>query len=178
VPVVGWILLTYKLPSDSSRARVAVWREIRRSGALHLQQSVVAFPDTPPFREAVERFRSLVAEVGGETLVIQGQPLASGDGAQLAESWNAARNAEYAELAAVCEKFLAEIDHEFAIEKFTFAELEEEEAELEKLQRWHARISGRDVNGASGAPGAQTALNRAIDALARYSEAVYERTQP
>ncbi len=97
--MVAWILLTYKLHSEPSRARVAVWREIRRSGALHLQQSVVAFPDTPAFREA------------------------AADGSQLAESWNAARDAEYAELVGVCERFLAEIEHEFEIEKFTTAEL-------------------------------------------------------
>jgi hypothetical protein len=178
VLIVAWILLTYKLHSEPSRARVAVWREIRRSGALHLQQSVVAFPDTPAFREAVERFRSLVTEVGGDTLVMQGEPLAAADGSQLAESWNTARDAEYAELVGVCEKFLAEIEHEFEIEKFTTAELEEEEAELEKLQRWHERIKARDVHGASEAQGAQQAVKSAAAALDRYSEAVFERTQP
>ena len=35
-------MLIYRLPSNDSRARVAVWRELRRSGALHVQQSVVA----------------------------------------------------------------------------------------------------------------------------------------
>jgi hypothetical protein len=175
---VAWILLTYKLPSGESRARVAVWREVRRSGALHLQQSVVAFPATDQFREAVARFRVVVDGVGGETLVLQGEPLLGTDGARLTDAWNEARDAEYRELIAVCAKFLAEIEHEFEIEKFTLAELEEEESEFEKLQRWHARITARDACGAPRATEAAEALERASEAFKRYSAAVFDRTQP
>ncbi len=170
--------MTYKLGADSSRARVAVWREVRRSGALHLQQSVVAFPDVEAFRPAVERFRALIEEVGGESLALQSQPLAGADGMQLVQAWNQARDAEYAELTDKCAKFLGEIEHEFAVEKFTHAELEEEEAELDKLERWHGRIAARDVHQAEGGPGAAAALAHAETALARYSEAVFERTTP
>jgi hypothetical protein len=175
---VGWLLLTYRLPSEGSSARVAVWREVRRSGALHLQQSVVAFPDAEPFTRAVERLRTLVAEVGGETLVVRGEPLAATDDGRLADAWNEARAADYGELVSECEKFLAEIEHEFEIEKFTLAELDEEESALERLQRWHERIAARDVHGAPRADEARAALERASEALARYSTAVFERTQP
>lgn len=172
-----WLLLTYKLPNRESRARVAVWREIRRSGALHLQQSVVAFPEGKRFRPAVERFRSLVAELGGETLVVRGDGGEPADEERLRAAWNAARDDEYTELVGECEKFLVEIGHEFEIEKFTLAELDEEEAELEKLERWHERIHGRDLHRAGGAARAEAALQQAKDALARYADAVFERTQ-
>ena len=78
----------------------------------------------------------------------------------------------------MCAKFLAEIDHEFEIEKFTLAELDDEEAELDKLQRWHERIQRLDIYGASGAAAAAQALRDAHAALARYSTAVFEHTQP
>src|SRR5205807_1645450 len=103
---------------------------------LHLQQSVVAFPDTEDFRLAVDSFRRLVAGVGGDSLAVYGQPLQADDQQRLVAAWNDARDAEYGELTGKCEQFLEEIEHEFAIEKFTTAELEEEEAEVEKLQRW------------------------------------------
>jgi hypothetical protein len=175
---VGWILLSYKLAPEPPRARVAVWREIRRSGALHLQQSLVAFPDSEDFMPAVERFRALVEEVGGEALTLRGEGLVDGDGERLIEAWNEARDAEYGELVGKCESFLEEIEHEFAIEKFTLAELEEEEAEVEKLERWHARIEARDVHDAERGADARGARERAQAALARYADAVYERTQP
>lgn len=174
---MGWVLLTYKLSGKNSSARVAVWREVRRSGALHVQRSVVAFPDHEAFRRAVERFRVLVAEAGGETLAMRAEPLGDVDAAKLTDAWNDARCAEYDELRAECGKFLVEIEHEFAIEKFTLAELEEEEAELDKLQRWHQRIVERDIHGASSAEEATAALAQAREALERYTVAVFERTQ-
>jgi hypothetical protein len=174
---MSWLVLTYKLPTKNSSARVAVWREVRRSGALHVQRSVVAFPDHDAFRRAVERFRLVVAEAGGETLALRAQPLGELDASKLTVAWNAARSAEYSELRSECGKFLAEIEHEFAIEKFTLAELEEEEAEVDKLQRWHERIAARDIHTAPGAEEAKQALARAQAELELYSTAVFERTQ-
>jgi Protein ChrB, N-terminal len=174
---MSWILVTYQLPSDQSRARVAVWREVRRGGALHLQQSIVAFPDTDGFRATVERFRELVASVGGESLALDGRPLDERDEQRLVAVWNDARDAEYAELTGKCNQFLKEIEHEFAIEKFTTAELEEEEAEVEKLERWFERIAARDVRGAPGRATAEAALQAAQAELARYADAVFEQTQ-
>jgi DNA-binding transcriptional regulator PaaX len=175
---VGWIVLIYRLPSNDSRARVAVWRELRRSGALHVQQSVVAVPDAEAFAADVQRLRDVLAEVGGQVTALRTEPLAAGDDGRLSEAWNEARDAEYRELAGECVKFLAEIDHEFAIEKFTLAELDEEEAELDKLRRWHERIRRLDLHGAPGGPAAAGALRDAAAALERYSAAVFERTQP
>src|SRR3954447_24017929 len=135
---MGWIVVLYRLPSNNSRARVAVWRELRRSGALHVQQSVVAVPDDERFAGVVERLREVLTEVGGQVTALRTEAMHGGDDGRLLEAWNAAREAEYRELAGQCAKFLAEIDHEFEIEKFTHAELDEEEAEFEKLQSWHA----------------------------------------
>lgn len=172
-----WFLLTYRLPAEPSSARVAVWREVRRSGALQLQQSVIAFPDSEPFARGVARIRAAVDEVGGTTLAVRAEPVDADDAERLRSAWNAARADEYSELASECEKLVAEIDKEFAKQKFTLAELDEEEAELDKLKRWHERIRSRDVCGCERASDAEDALNRASEALARYTAAVFDRTQ-
>jgi hypothetical protein len=173
---VGWLLLTYKLPAERSSARVTVWREVRRSGALQLQQSVVALPDTEEFRRLLARLRAVVAGVGGSAVALEAQPLEPDDEMRLTASWNEARAAEYGELAAESEKLVSEIDKEFAKEKFTLAELDEEEAELEKLRSWHERIRARDVLGCEGAAEAEAALERAAEAVSRYTGAVFDRT--
>jgi Protein ChrB, N-terminal len=173
---VGWLLLAYKLPADRSSARVAIWREVRRSGALQLQRSVVAFPDTPDFRTAATRVRAAVGEVGGSVLTLQAEPLEAEDEAGLEAAWNEARADEYAELTAECERLVAEIDKEFGKQKFTLAELDEEEAELEKLRSWHKRIQARDVHGCPAAADADAALGRAADAVLRFTNAVFNRT--
>ena len=175
---MGWIVLLYRLPANDSRARVAVWRELRRSGALHVQQSVVAVPDADAFAGVVDRLRELLDDLGGRVTVLRSAAVDGGDDDRLVEAWNAARDAEYRELAGECTKFLGEIDHEFEIEKFTLAELDEEEAELDKLRRRHERIGMRDVHGAAGAEATGRALRQAEEALARYSAAVFAHTQP
>jgi hypothetical protein len=155
---------------------VAVWREVRRSGALQLQQSVIAFPDGEPFARAVARIRAAVDEVGGSALALRAEPLDAADDARLRAAWNEARAEEYGELISECAKLVDEIDEEFRKQKFTLAELDEEEAELDKLKRWHERITARDVCGCDRAGDAETAMEQASQALARYTTAVFDRT--
>jgi hypothetical protein len=174
---VRWFLLTYRLPADRSSARVAVWREVRRSGALQLQQSVIAFPDAEPFARAVARVRAAVDDVGGNVVAVRAEPLDAADDGRLRAGWNQARSEEYGELISECEKLVAEIDKEFRKQKFTLAELDEEEAELDKLRRWHERITARDVCGCGRAGAAEAAMEQASEALARYTPAVFDRTQ-
>ena len=174
---VHWFLLTYRLPAEPSSARVSVWREVRRSGALQLQQSVIAFPASEPFARAVARIHAAVDEVGGSTLALRAEPVDATDAERLRVAWNGARADEYDELASECDKLVAEIDKEFSKQKFTLAELDEEEAELDKLKRWHERIRSRDVCGCERASDAEAALSRASEALARYTAAVFDRAQ-
>ena len=63
----------------------------------------------------------------------------------LSDAYAAARTDEWGELVDDCAKFEAEIDREFAKQKFTLGELEEEEQSLERLQRWLQVLLSRDV---------------------------------
>lgn len=57
------------------------------------------------------------------------------------------RNEKYIEFCERCEALLAEIERETNQEKFTFAELEETEEDLENLKNWLQKISARDFLG-------------------------------
>ncbi|WP_240653613.1 Chromate resistance protein ChrB [Streptomyces sp. AcE210] len=50
--VMRWLILVIKLPADPSRHRVAVWRELRKIGALSLGQGIWAVPEVPVFAAA------------------------------------------------------------------------------------------------------------------------------
>ncbi|MFF3669336.1 Chromate resistance protein ChrB [Microtetraspora malaysiensis] len=39
-----FLQLVYRVPAMTSRARVAVWRELKRLGALYIQQAVCVLP--------------------------------------------------------------------------------------------------------------------------------------
>ena len=64
---------------------------------------------------------------------------------------NAARDAEYEEILDSVESFEDEIRRETRKKRFRFAELEEGEADWEKLKRWFAREFGAEVAAAMAA---------------------------
>lgn len=86
------------------------------------------------------------------------------------ERFNAERDAEYAEVVERAEAVVAELDRESGRGKFTFAEVEENDAELAKLRRWMDAIGGRDYHGAGGRCRAEAAIEEARRRLRAFTE--------
>lgn len=169
----GWLVVVTRIPTDPSRHRVAVWRELRKMGALSLGQGVWAAPDLPVFAEGVQRAVTLVERSGGEVSVLTAAGRSDRDAAQLEDLFNAARQADWLEFLADCVKFEDELAKEIRIEKFTLAELEEEEQSLERLRRWHRDLSVRDVFGTPEAKRAGIRLKQCVTACEQYAERVF-----
>jgi len=66
-----------------------------------------------------------------------------------------------------CQKYLKELEKEISIEKFTFAELDEEEEELQKLLSWYNKIIARDLFHSSEGNSAKTKQEQIINAFER-----------
>jgi len=171
VTELNWLVLVVRVPAGPSRHRVAVWRELRRVGALSLGQGAWAVPDVPGFASGVARAAELAERGGGEVIALDA---AERDGSRLVELFTAERQEEWAEFLADCGKFDAEIDKEIRIGKFTMAELEEEEQSLERLRRWHRDLKARDVFGAPSASDADTQLAHCAERLAEYTDRVFQ----
>ncbi|WP_379617184.1 Chromate resistance protein ChrB [Pseudonocardia sp. GCM10023141] len=169
-----WLVLVVRVPAEPSRHRVAVWRELRRVGALSLGQGAWVVPDVPVFAEGVARVIELAQRGEGEVLVLDAAGRAEQDAARLEALFTAERTEEWVEFVADCGKFDAEIDKEIRVGKFTMAELEEEEQSLERLRRWHRDIKARDVFGAPAATEAEQQLKYCADRLADYTERVFQ----
>ncbi|MQY24365.1 hypothetical protein NRB20_75000 [Nocardia sp. RB20] len=169
-----WLVLVVRVPAEPSRHRVAVWRELRRVGALQIGQGVWVVPDVPVFADGVTRVIALARRGEGEVLVLDAAGREEPDAARLEGLFTAERSEEWAEFLADCAGFDAEIDKEIAKGKFTMAELEEEEQSLERLRRWHRDIKARDVFGAPAAPEAIGQLEHCADRLADYTERVFQ----
>ena len=167
------MVLVVRVPAAPSRHRVAVWRELRRIGALSLGQGAWVAPDVPVFAEGITRVIELAARGEGEVVVLQAVGRGETDAARLAELFTAERAAEWAEFLADCGKFDAEIDKEIGKGKFTLAELEEEEQSLERLRRWHRDLKARDVFGAPAAADADQQLKHCTERLEDYTERVF-----
>jgi hypothetical protein len=167
------VVLVVRVPVAPSRHRVAVWRELRRIGALSLGQGAWVAPDVPVFAAGITRVIELAERGEGEVVVLQAAGRGETDAARLAELFTAERAAEWAEFLADCGKFDAEIDKEVSKGKFTLAELEEEEQSLERLRRWHRDLKARDVFGAPAAIDADQQLNHCTERLEDYTERVF-----
>jgi hypothetical protein len=169
-----WTVLIVRLPAQPSRHRVAVWRELRRVGALSLGQGVWAVPEVPVFAEGLRRALELAERAeGGEAVVLRAAGRTERDAERFQAMFTAAREEDWAEFTADCRKYLAELDKEIRTAKFTLAELEEEEQSLERLRRWHRDLTARDV---FGAPGAARAAEQSAECARRfedYSERVF-----
>ncbi|RMI33448.1 Chromate resistance protein ChrB [Nocardia stercoris] len=172
--VVRWLVLVVRVPAEPSRHRVAVWRELRRVGALQIGQGVWAVPDVPVFADGIARVLELVRRGDGEVLTLDAAGRAETDAARLEALFTAERTDEWAEFLNDCAGFDAEIDKEIGKRKFTMAELEEEEHSLERLRRWHRDIKARDVFGASAASEAADRLEHCAARLAEYTDLVFQ----
>jgi hypothetical protein len=169
---VTWRLLTYRLAAEPSRHRVAVWRELRRTGAVSLQQGLWAVPGGRAFDKALDRSVALIERGDGDAFVFEVNPTEA-TVARLEAAFTAEREAEWAEFLSECTKFEAEIAGEIASEKFTLAELDEEEQNLDRLKRWYRDLRARDLFGAATAPAAERRLKTCEDALEDFAERVF-----
>ncbi|MEU2337170.1 Chromate resistance protein ChrB [Streptomyces sp. NPDC006654] len=168
-----WLVLLVKLPAEPSRHRVAVWRELRRVGALSLGQGIWAVPDVPVFAAGVARALELTEQSGGQAVTLNASGRTTEDATRFRAMFTAARSADWAEFLADCVKFEAELAKEIRIAKFTLAELEEEEQSLERLRRWHRDLTARDVFGAPEAAEAGERLGQCAAACGDYAERVF-----
>jgi len=170
---MGWRVLTFRLPAEPSRHRVAVWRELRRLGAVALQQGTWAVPDGEPFDTGFGQVLDSINAAGGQPIVLT---IADDEAnaTQLEALFTEQREAEWTEFLADCGKYEAELAGEVAKGKLTLAELDEEEQSLERLRRWYRTIKARDLYGARSAAAADRRLKDCTEALEDFAEQVYQ----
>jgi hypothetical protein len=83
------------------------------------------------------------------------------------------RQREYREFATRAQGLLDEVAKEIAAEKFTFAELEEVEDDLKKLEVWIGKIAARDFFAGNALTIAQEQLGACDHAVKNFAAKVY-----
>jgi hypothetical protein len=177
-PTAGpWLMLIYRVPSDSSKARVAVWRELKRLGGLYVQQAVCVLPDREELRESLGKVRKRIDELDGNSLFLTLRDVEDEARAQFVDGFRSQSAKEYAEIVEECEtKFFKEIEFERYRDNYTFEEAEEIRQDLEKLRRWLAKVIARDWMAADGRELAERKVEECEQLLEGFESDVYERT--
>jgi len=168
-----WLVLNYNLPTEPSRYRVATWRGLKKLGAVNIHQSMWILPWNEENYAALEKISEDVVVKSGDALLMESVCVDEKYEEKVILKFNTIRDEEYKEYIDECEKYLKELAKEISIEKFTFAELEEEEEELQKLISWYRKIEARDKFHASEGDTAKTKREQILKAFEEYSELVY-----
>jgi hypothetical protein len=168
-----WLLLIYRVPQEPPGRRTYVWRQLKQRGALYLQQAVGLLPDRPDLYQALENLAGRIGEYGGEVSLLRTESPSAAWEQDVIQRFDQARGEEYAELSENVERFEDEIRREERKRRFTYAQLEDIEADWDKLQRWSERIKARDFFGSTARAEADAALERGRDLLERFRAAVY-----
>lgn len=171
---VEWLLFVYKLPAEPAAGRVGLWRKLKALGAVYLQSGVCLLPKTGDHVRRLKILENEATELGGEALLLETVAFDAAQKTKVIERFRADRDDQYREFIGKCDAFDAEIAKEFRIEKFTYAELEEEDAELRKLQSWLERIRKLDFYDAPLGKEAADRLATCEVALGRYADRVFE----
>lgn len=171
--IIDWLIFLSQLPTNPSSLRVTVWRKMRAAGALGLQNSAWIFPHTPENEQFLQDLLKYIQQQGAGGQIFKVAPLTSDIEEDLLQRFRAERDLEYSEFCERGREFLAEIEKETKREKFTFAELEEIEDDLQKLIAWIGKIRSRDFAGASRAGEASDILNTCQAAFEQFSQKVY-----
>jgi hypothetical protein len=154
-----WLLVTVSTAA-SSTLRVYAWRKLRSLGALYLQSSVALLPERPATTRAVTRLLVRLRDSGGDGRVIPIAITASAEQQAVIADFCAERSDEYKEIVSRTPAFLEEIAEERKRGRATYTEVEESEADLERLQKWLARVRARDYFEAPGRAEAEQAVAR------------------
>ena len=94
-----WVALSYRLPREPSRHRLAVWRRLKRIGAIVLHDAVWLLPADASTREAFEWIAEEIEEQGGSALVWEATSFDSAQDDTIVEQFRAEADERYAAIA-------------------------------------------------------------------------------
>lgn len=169
-----WLILFYKISSESSTNRVYIWRQIKKLGAIYMQDGGVILPYSKENMVSIKKLSDKIKESNGDPTILVASFFDEEKEKAIIEEFNSTRNLEYREVLEQCGKFFLEIKEETDKKNFTAEELEEVEEEYEKLVNWYEKIKKRDFFKASMAAKASETLNECKIKLEEFSDRIYE----
>jgi CRISPR/Cas system-associated endoribonuclease Cas2 len=170
----NWLLLTYKVPAEPATRRVALWRRLKGLGAVYLQSGVCLLPKTDEHVRRLKMLENDIAEMKGESVILETVALDRSQQEKVLARFKSDRDEQYREFLDKCSDFEGEIAKETAAKHFTYAELEENDVDLKKLQTWLDKIKKLDFYAAELRPEAEERLRLCETLLEAYAQRVFD----
>src|SRR6266550_2338884 len=103
----SWLLLLYSLPKKRNTARVAVWRRLKKIGAIQVKTSTYLLPDQPAQYEHFQWLAQQIRDYGGDATLVRAQEIEGMSNEKLIALFNRARDEEYGPIKKSLQGFLA-----------------------------------------------------------------------
>jgi hypothetical protein len=171
---ITWLLLTYKVPPEPAKKRVGLWRRLKGMGAVYLQSGVCLLPKTDDHVRRLKILENDIVEMDGEAVILETVALDRSQEDKVLARFKSDRDEEYREFLGKCADFESEIAKETAAINFTYAELEENDVDLKKLQSWLEKIRKLDFYRATLAAEANDRLHTCESLLDAYAQRVFD----
>jgi hypothetical protein len=143
----SWLLLLYSLPTNRNTERVAVWRRLKKMGAMPLKTSTYLLPDEPAQYEQFQWLAQQIRDYGGDSTLVRAQEIEGLTREKVVSLFDAARDQDYAALRKSLQTFIArrrKSDADFAA------------AELERLTKQFREL--REIDFFDSARGHEVAM--------------------
>jgi hypothetical protein len=147
-----WILLLYSLPTKKGTARVNLWRQLKKCGALPLKTSAYLLPDGPEHHERLQWLAQQVRDGGGDASLLYVSEIEGLTHQDVVRQFNEARAADYDALMAALHASVAQTRKRAG---------DTSPEELERLTRQFEDIRKIDFFDCARAQDAQMLLKRA-----------------
>src|SRR6266853_2050672 len=131
----SWLLLLFTLPTNRNTERVAVWRRLKKMGAVQIKTSTYLLPDEPAQYEQFQWLAQQIRDYGGDSTLVRAQEIEGLTSEKAIAMFNEARARDYVELRRSLQGFIGrrkKMDAETAA------------AELERLTRQFREIRAAD----------------------------------
>lgn len=171
---ISWLLLIYKVPAEPASKRIAIWRRLKGNGAVYLQGGVCVLPKTSEHVRVVKMLENDIREANGDCVILETVALDRGQEEKVINRFKADRDDAYEEFIDKCDDFEREVAKEIEANHFTYAELEENDVDLKKLDGWLTKIRKLDFYGAARASEAEARLKRCGTVLDDYARRVFD----
>jgi hypothetical protein len=170
-----FLVLAYRMPPKPMARRVAVWRALKKSGTVYIQDSVCEVPDTAAIRWELAPVPARIDGADGRYHLLPLRTAPPDEQARLIDLFLEQSAQHYPEIIENCEvNFVKEIEFEIFRENFTDEEAEEIRMEFEKLVTWFGRVTARDWFGAPDQPAAAAWIDRCKLLLEDFETKVFQ----
>src|SRR6266576_3018917 len=102
----SWLLLLFSLPTKSNTERVAVWRRLKKMGAVQIKTSTYLLPDEPAQYEQFQWLAQQIRDYGGDSTLVRAQEIEGLTRDNLIAMFNDARANDYADLRKGLQNFI------------------------------------------------------------------------